>query len=96
VRDSVTTATMGNGEEGGSPKCHVTFFQNFEPYFSILVCFLEGKGLFFWKIKMSKWGRGPRQCYQMTHGEGGVQNRPKQCHILFEWPLKLFCEGCVT
>jgi hypothetical protein len=32
-------------------------------------------------------GVSTEQCQQMTQGEGRVQNWPKKCHVLFEWPL---------
>ncbi len=31
---------------------------------------------------------GPRLSHQMTHGGGGVKKRPKESHVLFEWPLR--------
>ncbi len=67
-----------SGGGGGTGKCHRMtqggggakvsrdiFSQNFELYSCILDCFLEGKRLLFWKIKMSSHtggggGRGVR------------------------------------
>jgi hypothetical protein len=35
---------------------------------------------------------GEGQYCQMTHWEGReVKNRPKKCHLLFEWPRGSYC-----
>jgi len=58
--------------------CHMTFFQNFEPYFCNLDFFFQRKSLVFWKIKMS----------QTPGGVGWSKIGPKSVHVLFEWPLR--------
>jgi hypothetical protein len=46
----IISDTLGKG--GGSPKCHVTFFFNFEPYFCIWACLqLVISTLFLEKLK---------------------------------------------
>jgi len=45
-----------------------------------------------WKLSCHNGGEGggaggPTQCHQMTYGGGGSKNRPKKCHVLFEWLL---------
>jgi hypothetical protein len=64
---------------------------HFEPFFVFWPVFFEGKRLVLKKAKYHAtrgWGRGPRQCHQMTHGGGGLK-WAKKCHVLFEWPLDL-------
>jgi hypothetical protein len=84
MQGSVTKLYMGEG----LPKCQVTIFLNFEPYFCILIgCQRLLRALCLKKkFNVTSHG-GSEQSYKMTHGEGGGLKSAKQCHVLFEWPF---------
>ncbi len=64
------------GREGVRNSVTRHFFQNFEPYYCILVCFFEVKRLVFLLENQNvtshrRGAGGPRQYLQMTDGREG-------------------------
>ncbi len=75
------------GEGGGLPVSSDIFSKNFKPFFAFWPVFKGFQDINFGKIIMSHHtggGGGTDQCHKMTQREGGVKNRSKKCHILFE------------
>ncbi len=76
---------MTHGEGRVLTKCKVTFFQK------LLAPFLHLHTKFKQTVEMS-WvpiGGGPERCHKITQGRGGSKISKKNCHVLFEWSLKL-------